>query len=63
MLCLDQLKHLISESDNPEGSLKKIKDSLILDVTKIIDNYTPSQKNDDILIHYFIENILDLKLV
>ena len=44
---LDQLKHLISESDNPEGSLKKIKDSLILDVTKIIDNHIPSQKNND----------------
>jgi len=43
---LDQLKHLISESDNPEGSLKKIKDSLILDITKIIDNYVPSEKND-----------------
>ena len=44
---LDQLKHLISESDNPEGSLKKIKDSLILDITKIIDKHIPSQKNDD----------------
>ena len=44
---LDQLKHLISESDNPEASLKKIKDSLILDITKIIDNYIPSQKSDD----------------
>ena len=43
---LDQLKHLISESDNPEGSLKKIKDDLILDVTKIIDHHTPSQKDD-----------------
>jgi len=27
--------------------LKKIKDSLILDVTKIIDNHTPPQKNND----------------
>jgi len=44
---LDQLDHLISQSDNPEASLKKIKDSLILDVGKIIDNYIPSQKNND----------------
>jgi hypothetical protein len=44
---LDQLDHLISQSDNPEASLKKIKDSLILDVTKIIDNHIPSQKNND----------------
>ena len=44
---LDQLNHLISQSENPEVSLKKIKDFLILDVTKIIDNYTPSQKNND----------------
>ena len=39
---LDQLNHLISQSENPDGSLKKIKDSVILDVTKIIDNFTPS---------------------
>ena len=44
---LDQLEHLISQSENPETSLKKIKDSLILDATKIIDNYIPSQKNND----------------
>ena len=44
---LDQIKYLISQSDNPEDSLKKIKDSLILDVTKIIDNHTPSQNNVD----------------
>ena len=39
---LDQLNHLLSQSENPDGSLKKIKDSVILDVTKIIDNFTPS---------------------
>ena len=44
---MDQLKHMISESDNPEASLKKIKDSLILDITKIIDRYTPPEKNND----------------
>ena len=44
---LDQLTHLLSQSENPENSLKKIKDSLILDITKIIDNYTPPQKNND----------------
>ena len=44
---LDQLNHLISQSENPESSLKKIKDSLILDITKIIDNHIPLQKNDD----------------
>tara|TARA_B110000438_G_scaffold226874_1_gene221245 strand:+ start:2198 stop:2659 length:462 start_codon:yes stop_codon:yes gene_type:complete len=43
---LDQLNHLISQSENPESSLKKIKENLILDITKIIDNYTPSEKND-----------------
>ena len=43
----DQIKYLISQSDDPEDSLKKIKDSLILDVTKIIDNRTPSQNNVD----------------
>ena len=43
----DQLNYLISQSDNPEGSLKKIKDSLILDITKIIDGYIPSKKNND----------------
>jgi hypothetical protein len=45
---LDQLNHLLSQSDNPEGSLKKIKDSLILDITKIIDAYIPSKKNNDV---------------
>ena len=44
---LDQLNHLISQSENPEGSLKKIKDSLLLDITKIIDDFTPSQNNND----------------
>ena len=44
---LDQLNHLISQSENPDGSLKKIKDSVILDVTKIIDNFTPSTISDD----------------
>ena len=44
---LDQLTHLLSQSENPENSLKKIKDSLILDITKIIDNYIPPQKNND----------------
>jgi hypothetical protein len=45
---LDQLNHLLSQSDNPEGSLKKIKDSLILDITKIVDDYIPSKKNNDV---------------
>jgi hypothetical protein len=45
---LDQLNHLLSQSDNPEGSLKKIKDSLILDITKIIDDYIPSKKNNNV---------------
>ena len=44
---LDQLNHLISQSENPDGSLKKIKDSIILDVTTIIDNFTPSKNIDD----------------
>ena len=44
---LDQLNHLISQSENPDGSLKKIKDSVILDVTKIIDNFTPSKNIGD----------------
>ena len=44
---LDQLNHLISQSENPDGSLKKIKDSVILDVTKIIDNFIPSKIIDD----------------
>jgi hypothetical protein len=44
---LDQLNHLISQSENPESLLKKIKDSLILDITKIIDTYTPLQNNVD----------------
>jgi len=43
----DQLNYLISQSDNPEGSLKKIKDSLVLDITKIIDNYIQSEQNKD----------------
>ena len=44
---LDQLNHLISQSENPDGSLKKIKDSVILDVTKIIDNFIPPKIIDD----------------
>jgi len=44
---LDQLNHLISQSENPDESLKKIKDSVILDTTKIIDNFTPSTISDD----------------
>ena len=44
---LDQLTHLLSQSENPDGSLKKIKDSVILDVTKIIDNFTSSTIIDD----------------
>ena len=44
---LDQLNHLISQSENPDGLLKKIKDSVILDVTKIIDNFVPSKNIDD----------------
>ena len=44
---LDQLNHLISQSENPDGSLKKIKDSVILDVAKIIDNFIPSKNTDD----------------
>ena len=44
---LDQLNHLISQSENPDGSLKKIKDSVILDVTKIIDNFAPSKNIGD----------------
>ena len=44
---LDQLNHLISQSENPDGSLKKIKDSVILDVTKIIDNFAPFKNIDD----------------
>lgn len=43
----DQLNYLISQSDDPEGSLKNIKDSLILDITKIIDGYIPPKKNND----------------
>lgn len=44
---LDQLKHLLSQSDNPDDSLKKIKDSLALDAAKIIDAFTPSKNSDD----------------
>ena len=44
---LDQLNHFLSQSENPDGSLKKIKDSVILDVTKIIDNFTSSTIIDD----------------
>ena len=43
---LDQLNHLISQSENPDGSLKEIKDSVILDVTKIIDNFVSSNNID-----------------
>jgi len=44
---LDQLNHLISQSETPDGSLKKIKDFVILDVTKIIDNFIPPKNIDD----------------
>ncbi|MBT6083139.1 MAG: hypothetical protein HOG57_01170 [Nitrosopumilus sp.] len=44
---LDQLNHLLSQSDNPDNSLKKIKDSLLLDITKIVDNFIPLKNNDD----------------
>ena len=44
---LDQLNHLLSQSENPEGSLKKIKDSLMFDITKIIDDFTPQNNNDN----------------
>jgi hypothetical protein len=43
---LDQLNHLLSQSDNPEDSLKKIKDSLVLDIAKIIDIFTPPKNSD-----------------
>jgi putative IMPACT (imprinted ancient) family translation regulator len=44
---LDQLNHLLYQSENPDGSLKKIKDSVILDVAKLIDNFIPSKNTDD----------------
>jgi hypothetical protein len=44
---LDQLNHLLSQSDNPDDSLKKIKDSLVLDISKIIDTFTPLKHSDD----------------
>ena len=44
---LDQFNHLLSQSENPEGSLKKIKDSLMFDITKIIDDFTPQNNNDN----------------
>jgi hypothetical protein len=44
---LDQLNHLLSQSDNPDDSLKKIKDSLALDTAKIIDAFTPLKNSDD----------------
>ena len=44
---LDQLNHLLSQSDNPDDSLKKIKDSLVLDISKIIDTFTPTKNSDD----------------
>jgi len=44
---IDQLKHLLSQSDNPDNSLKKIKDSLLLDITKIVDNFIPLKNNDE----------------
>ena len=43
---LDQLNHLFSQSDNPDDSLTKIKDSLILDIAKIIDNFIPPKNSD-----------------
>jgi len=47
MPILDQLNHLLSQSDNPDNSLKKIKDSLLLDITKIVDNFIPLKNNDE----------------
>jgi hypothetical protein len=44
---LDQLNNLLSQSDNPDDSLKKIKDSLVLDISKIIDTFTPLKHSDD----------------
>ena len=44
---MDQLNYLISQSDNPENSLKKIKDGLIVDIEKIISAYNLPEKNDD----------------
>ena len=44
---LDQLNHLLSQSDNPDDSLKKIKDSLVLDILKIIDTFTPTKNSDN----------------
>jgi hypothetical protein len=44
---LDQLNNLLSQSDNPDDSLKKIKDSLVLDISKIIDTFTPLKNSDD----------------
>ena len=38
---LDQLNHMISESDNPNNELRKLKDSILGDITKIIDNFIP----------------------
>jgi hypothetical protein len=44
---LDQLNHLLSQSDNPDDSLKKIKDSLVLDISKIIDIFSPTKNSDE----------------
>ena len=44
---LDQLNYLLSQSDNPESSLKKIKDSLTIDIAKIIDSFIPPKENSD----------------
>jgi hypothetical protein len=44
---LDQLNYLLSQSDNPDDSLKKIKDSIALDTAKIIDAFTPPKNSDD----------------
>ena len=44
---LDQLNHLLSQSDNPDDSLKKIKDTLALDTAKIIDAFIPPKNSDD----------------
>ena len=43
---MDQLNYLISQSDNPANSLKKIKDTLIVDIEKIITAYNLPEKND-----------------
>ena len=38
---LDQLNHMVSESDDSNNELRKLKDSILGDITKIIDNFIP----------------------